>query len=66
MSSKIVITNIKVQNNPAKFLDPIKLSITLDALNVLKNDLHFQIIYVGSAENEKYDQILDNFDVPIQ
>jgi histone chaperone ASF1 len=47
-------------NNPCPFFTPFKFEITFECLESLKEDLEWKIIYVGSAESEEYDQVLDS------
>jgi len=57
--SAINITNIVVNNNPARFLDPFSFDITFECLTPLEDDIEFKLIYIGCASDEKYDQVLD-------
>eukprot|EP00775_Hariotina_reticulata_P010468 gene10468-10626_t len=41
-------------------MDPIILEVQYECLNSLKEDLEWRVNYVGSAESEGYDQILDS------
>ena len=67
MSSKIILDNITVKNNPACFCDDITLEVTFTALEALPFPLSWKIIYVGSALSEDYDQTLQEFDIdPIE
>lgn len=59
----IFITNIVVLNNPSKFFDPLRFEIIFECIEELKGDLEWKMIYVGSAESEAYDQILDTITV---
>ncbi|MCE3051017.1 ASF1 anti-silencing function 1 [Datura stramonium] len=54
------VTNITVLNNPSSFLSPLQFEITYECVDPLKEDLEWQLIYVGSAEDESYDQLLEN------
>ncbi|GAB5362085.1 hypothetical protein AAMO2058_000768200 [Amorphochlora amoebiformis] len=54
------VTNVEVLENPAKFTDDIKLQITFDCVSPgIKEELEWKLVYVGSAESEKHDQVLD-------
>ncbi|XP_070562700.1 histone chaperone ASF1A-like [Ptychodera flava] len=55
----IQINNVVVLDNPSPFLNPFQFEITFECLDVLKEDLEWKIIYVGSAESEDHDQVLD-------
>lgn len=61
MASKIILDNISVVNNPAGFLDNIELEITFTAIDIIPGLLEWKVIYVGSAKDEAYDQILEEF-----
>jgi len=54
------VTSINVLDNPCAFGNPFQFEITFECLQELKEDLDWKIIYVGSAESEKYDQELES------
>ncbi|EFJ23001.1 hypothetical protein SELMODRAFT_232645 [Selaginella moellendorffii] len=58
--SAINITNVTVLDNPSMFLKPFQFEISYECLIPLKDDLEWKLIYVGSAEDEKYDQVLES------
>ncbi|KAG9135947.1 hypothetical protein Leryth_024549 [Lithospermum erythrorhizon] len=58
--SAVNLTNVAVCNNPAPFLDPFQLEISYECLAPLKDDLEWKLTYVGSAEDETYDQQLES------
>ncbi|KAJ1918527.1 Histone chaperone asf1 [Mycoemilia scoparia] len=58
--SVVNISNINILNNPVHFLEPYQLEITFECISELKDDLEFELIYVGSADNTKLDQKLDS------
>ena len=55
----VKVNSVKVLDNPSYFQSPIAFEVEYECLFPLKEDLEWKIIYVGSAENEKLDQILD-------
>lgn len=57
--SLVNVLNVQVLDNPSRFTDPFKFEITFECLAPLEQDLEWKIIYVGSAESERYDQVLD-------
>ncbi|PIK53481.1 putative histone chaperone ASF1A [Apostichopus japonicus] len=57
--TQVHITNVRVLDNPASFLNPFQFEITFECMEDLAEDLEWKIIYVGSAETEDYDQTLD-------
>lgn len=58
--AKVQVVDVEVLDNPSKFQQSFKFQITFDCLDNLRDDLEWKIIYVGSAENEEYDQTLDS------
>lgn len=56
----IQISNVEVKNNPSPFNCPFEFEITFDCSDDLNSDLEWKIIYVGSAENNDHDQVLDS------
>lgn len=58
--AKVHITNVVVLDNPSSFFNPFQFEVTFECIEGLKEDLEWKMIYVGSAESEEYDQILDS------
>ncbi|XP_008800925.1 histone chaperone ASF1B-like [Phoenix dactylifera] len=58
--SAVNITNVTVLDNPAPFLNPFQFEISYECLVPLEDDLEWKLIYVGSAEDETYDQLLES------
>ncbi|TQD77789.1 hypothetical protein C1H46_036693 [Malus baccata] len=58
--SAVNLTNVAVLDNPAAFLSPFQFEISYECLTPLKDDLEWKLIYVGSAEDETYDQMLES------
>ncbi|KAL3153177.1 ASF1 anti-silencing function 1 [Trebouxia sp. C0009 RCD-2024] len=58
--SAINITSVNVLDNPSYFINPLQLEIQYECLYPLQHDLEWKLIYVGSPESEKYDQVLDS------
>ncbi|XP_043695503.1 probable histone chaperone ASF1A [Telopea speciosissima] len=58
--SAVNITNVAVLDNPAPFLNPFKFEISYECLIPLKDDLEWKLVYVGSAEDESCDQLLES------
>ncbi|WCJ25294.1 ASF1 like histone chaperone [Euphorbia peplus] len=58
--SAVNLTNVTVLDNPAPFLSPFQFEISYECLTPLKDDLEWKLIYVGSAEDETYDQLLES------
>lgn len=57
--AKVHITNVVVLDNPSSFFNPFQFELTFECIEELKEDLEWRMIYVGSAESEEYDQVLD-------
>ncbi|KDR08478.1 histone chaperone asf1-like [Zootermopsis nevadensis] len=57
--AKVQLCNVVVLDNPSPFLNPFQFEITFECIEELKEDLEWKMIYVGSAESEEHDQILD-------
>ncbi|KAI8842990.1 histone chaperone [Chytridium lagenaria] len=58
--SVVNLTNVTILDNPAPFLSPFKFEITFDVISELKEDVEFKLTYVGLADNNKYDQVLES------
>ena len=54
------VTSINVLDNPCAFSNPFQFEITFECMQKLKHDLDWKVVYVGSAESEKYDQELES------
>jgi histone chaperone ASF1 len=57
--AKVHVCNVVVLDNPSPFLNPFQFEITFECIEDLPEDLEWKIIYVGSAESEEFDQVLD-------
>ncbi|XP_071439526.1 histone chaperone asf1-like isoform X2 [Hetaerina americana] len=57
--AKVHVCNVVVLDNPSPFLNPFQFEITFDCIEDLQEDLEWRIIYVGSAECEELDQVLE-------
>lgn len=55
----IHVNNVEVLDNPSGFYTPFKFQLTFECLEELHEDLEWKMIYVGSAESEEYDQVLE-------
>lgn len=58
--SAVNITNVSVLDNPSSFSSPFQFEISYECVTPLKDDLEWKLIYVGSAEDETYDQLLES------
>ena len=57
--AKVHVCNVVVLDNPSQFNNPFQFEITFECIEDLPEDLEWKIIYVGSAESEEFDQVLD-------
>ncbi|KAG9350890.1 hypothetical protein JZ751_024779 [Albula glossodonta] len=58
--AKVQVNSVIVLDNPSPFFNPFQFEITFECIEDLPEDLEWKIIYVGSAESEEYDQVLDS------
>lgn len=63
--SKVRVTNIQLPHVKSPFNSPIKLSIEFEALAPLAQELHWKVIYIGSANSCQHDQVLESFSFPV-
>lgn len=57
--AKVHITNVVVLDDPISFLNPFQFELTVEGIEVLKENLAWKLIYVGSTESKDFDQVLD-------
>ncbi|XP_078352970.1 histone chaperone ASF1-like [Oculina patagonica] len=58
--AKVHINDVAVHQNPSPFSSPFEFQITFECTEELNEDLEWKIIYVGSAESDSHDQVLDS------
>ncbi|EGC39160.1 hypothetical protein DICPUDRAFT_27423 [Dictyostelium purpureum] len=58
--SHIRLTQVLIHNNPSTFDSPFIFDISFECISPIKEDLEWKVLYVGSADTEKNDQILDS------
>ncbi|WFD17164.1 Histone chaperone asf1 [Malassezia arunalokei] len=58
--SIVHLQNVEIINSHARFSDPYIFKVTFECISPLEDDIEWKLIYVGSAESEKYDQELDS------
>ena len=61
--ASINILNIIPKNIRAKFTDPFSFEVIFEVLSELKKEIEWKMIYIGSAEDKKYDQILETIEI---
>ncbi|KAG1673079.1 hypothetical protein FOA52_013148 [Chlamydomonas sp. UWO 241] len=59
MAAINVISVVPDTNQPVEFGAPFAFTIEYECLYALREDLEWKMIYVGSAESEEHDQVLD-------
>ncbi|KAI5700880.1 histone chaperone asf1 [Diaphorina citri] len=57
--AKVQLTNVTVLDNSSPFSQQFRFELVFECIEELKEDLEWKMIYVGSAESEEYDQVLD-------
>ena len=61
--SSINILNIIPKQITTKFTEPFSFEIIFEVLSELKKEMEWKMIYIGSAEDKKYDQILETIEI---
>jgi histone chaperone ASF1 len=61
--ASINILNIIPKNITSKFTDPFSFEVIFEVLSELKKEIEWKMIYIGSAEDKKYDQILETIEI---
>ena len=61
--SSINILNIIPKTTKNKFIDPFSFEIIFEVLSELKKEIEWKMIYIGSAADTKYDQILETIEI---
>ena len=61
--SLCLITGIVVQNNPSPVSAPFSFDIRFECLKNLEGVFDWKVIYVGSANDPSYDQIIESFEM---
>jgi len=57
--AKLHVTKVDVLDNPANFMTKLDFEITFECTEELPEDVEWKLIYVGSADSEEFDQVLD-------
>lgn len=58
--SLVNINSVVILNNPSPFKSPFSFEITFEVIAPLEFDLEFKVVYVGSADSESHDQVLES------
>eukprot|EP01006_Ploeotia_vitrea_P060098 TRINITY_DN75299_c0_g1_i1.p1 TRINITY_DN75299_c0_g1~~TRINITY_DN75299_c0_g1_i1.p1 ORF type:complete len:155 (+),score=24.02 TRINITY_DN75299_c0_g1_i1:55-519(+) len=59
----IQVRNVTLEENPAKFTNDLDFNIRFDCMEQISDDLNWKVVYVGSSQDEKYDQTLEDVEV---
>lgn len=54
------VTNVAILNNPTNFNQPLQFEIQYECVSNLADDLEWRLTYVGSADSQDFDQVLDS------
>jgi len=58
--ASIQVHNVALQQNPDRYTADFNFHIRFNALEDIPDDLNWKLVYVGSSESEKYDQVLED------
>ncbi|KAH0629626.1 hypothetical protein JD844_011846 [Phrynosoma platyrhinos] len=58
--ARVSVLGASLLENPSPFGHPLRFQVQFECGEALPHDLEWKIIYVGSAESEEYDQVLDS------
>ena len=61
--ASINILNIIPKTTKNKFTDPFAFEIIFEVLSELSKEIEWKMIYIGSADDTKYDQILETIEI---
>ena len=61
--ASINILNIIPKNTNCRFTEPFSFEVIFEVLSELKKEMEWKMIYIGSAEDKKYDQILETIEI---
>ena len=61
--ASVNVLNIIPKSTINKFSDPFSFEIIFEVLSELKKEMEWKMIYIGSAEDKKYDQILETIEI---
>ena len=61
--ASVNVLNIIPKTTINKFTDPFSFEIIFEVLSELKKEMEWKMIYIGSAEDKKYDQILETIEI---
>ncbi|XP_066472546.1 histone chaperone ASF1B [Tiliqua scincoides] len=58
--ARVSVLGATLLENPSPFGHPLRFQVQFECGEALPHDLEWKIIYVGSAESEEFDQVLDS------
>lgn len=57
------VSNVVVENPEGPFTSAIRLAVTFECLRELIDPIDWKLVYIGSAHDEAYDQVLEEFEM---
>ena len=63
MPAPVFVTNVVPLENPTWFGNGVNFEITFECTAALPDDLEWSLVYVGSADDSSYDQLLTEVEV---
>jgi histone chaperone ASF1 len=61
--SLFIVEGLIIQNNPAPVNSPFIIDVRFKCLQKLDGIFDWKVIYVGSADDPSYDQVIETFDM---
>eukprot|EP01012_Entosiphon_sulcatum_P007153 TRINITY_DN1356_c0_g1_i1.p1 TRINITY_DN1356_c0_g1~~TRINITY_DN1356_c0_g1_i1.p1 ORF type:complete len:162 (-),score=24.80 TRINITY_DN1356_c0_g1_i1:59-523(-) len=58
--ASVQVNNVVLDRNPAPYTAEFNFQIRFECLEQLPEDLNWKLVYVGSSESEKFDQVLED------
>lgn len=59
----VAVTNVVALANPSSWGTPLSFEVTFECERALPDDLEWALVYVGSADDSRYDQVLAEVEV---
>ena len=56
----VSVSNVTVLDNPSPFANPFQFEVSFECLAPIADDIEWRLVYVGSAETDQHDQLLDS------
>eukprot|EP00996_Jenningsia_fusiforme_P001822 NODE_2681_length_1143_cov_21.534735_g2459_i0.p1 GENE.NODE_2681_length_1143_cov_21.534735_g2459_i0~~NODE_2681_length_1143_cov_21.534735_g2459_i0.p1 ORF type:complete len:155 (-),score=26.51 NODE_2681_length_1143_cov_21.534735_g2459_i0:490-954(-) len=58
--AKVHVSNVRLLQNPAPYSDEFNFYVSFDAMEDLSEELNWKLVFVGSSDTEKNDQVLED------